>query len=61
MPIFDYKCSKCNNIEEHFVKHFDTLVICSYCDLDMDKLLSSKISFNLKGTGFYKPGFNSHE
>ena len=60
MPIWDFKCEACNIIEEHLVKS-DVVVFCPKCATDMDKLYTSRFSFNLKGDGFHKSGFDSYK
>jgi putative FmdB family regulatory protein len=61
MPIFDYKCDKCEQVEEHLVSKYDVIVICDKCGIDMTKQFTSTFSFNLKGDGFYKQGFSSYK
>lgn len=61
MPFFDYECSECKIVEEHLVSKYDVIVACSKCGIDMDKQFTSKVSFNLKGDGFYKQGFSSYK
>lgn len=61
MPLYDYACFKCNITEEHLVSNSDVIVCCDKCDDQMDKQISASYSFNLKGDGFYKPGFSSYK
>lgn len=53
MPIYEYECTNCGNIEETFQKFSDKpLVKCSHCSGKLHKLISQS-SFHLKGTGWY--------
>ena len=53
MPIYEYECSKCGNIEEAFQKMSDPpLQECSKCKGRLKKLVSHS-SFHLKGSGWY--------
>jgi putative FmdB family regulatory protein len=53
MPIYEYECSKCGEIEEIFQKFSDKpLVKCKRCSGKLHKLISHS-SFHLKGTGWY--------
>ena len=53
MPIYEYECSECGNIEEAFQKMSDPpLKECSKCKGKLNKLVSHS-SFHLKGSGWY--------
>jgi len=53
MPIYEYECSKCGEIEEVFQKFSDKpLIKCKRCSGKLHKLISHS-SFHLKGTGWY--------
>ena len=53
MPIYEYECTKCGNVEEIFQKFSDKpLVKCKHCSGKLHKLISHS-SFHLKGTGWY--------
>lgn len=53
MPIYEYECEKCGNIEEVFQKFSDKpLRKCKHCSGKLHKLISQS-SFHLKGTGWY--------
>lgn len=39
MPIYEYKCPKCEGIVTRFVQT-DKKQICSVCDIEMEKLMS---------------------
>ena len=53
MPIFEYRCPKCEEEEEHIVKHPDDVIECKECGEKMVKLLSGKVTFRLYGEGFH--------
>ena len=40
MPIFDYKCPKCENTEERFVHTYNAVQTCLDCNQVMNKLFS---------------------
>ena len=53
MPIYEYECMKCGQIEEAIQKFSDRpLTKCRHCSGKLHKLVS-KSSFHLKGTGWY--------
>jgi putative FmdB family regulatory protein len=53
MPIYEYECTKCAEIEEVIQKFSDKpLVKCKRCGGKLNKLISHS-SFHLKGTGWY--------
>jgi putative FmdB family regulatory protein len=53
MPIYEYQCSKCGQIEEALQKFSDKpLTKCGHCRGKLHKLVSQS-SFHLKGTGWY--------
>jgi len=54
--LFDYRCEKCNNIEEKYISDATTEVVtCSKCGGQMVRLLSSP---GMVKTNFAdKPGF----
>jgi putative FmdB family regulatory protein len=53
MPIYEYECKKCGNIEEIFQKISDKpLAKCKRCSGRLHKLISQS-TFHLKGTGWY--------
>lgn len=62
MPIYDFKCSKCNTIFEKIVKTSDSSVECENCNSEeVDRVLSSprESGVVLKGEGFYKQSKSS--
>ena len=53
MPVYEYQCAKCGNVEEAFQKISDPpLETCSQCQGPLKKLMSQS-TFHLKGTGWY--------
>jgi putative FmdB family regulatory protein len=53
MPIYEYECTKCGNIEEVLQKFSDKpLTKCPNCSGKLQKLVSQS-TFHLKGTGWY--------
>ena len=53
MPIYEYECTKCGNLEEVLQKFSDKpLKKCPQCSGKLVKLVSHS-SFHLKGTGWY--------
>lgn len=62
MPIYDFKCNKCNSIFEKLVKHTEAEVACKDCEsTDVSKVISAprESGVVLKGEGFYKPSKSS--
>ena len=52
MPIYEYECTKCGNIEEALQKFSDKpLTKCKHCTGKLHKLVSQS-TFHLKGTGW---------
>lgn len=53
MPIYEYECTSCGNIEEALQKFSDKpLKKCRHCSGKLHKLVSQS-TFHLKGTGWY--------
>ncbi len=53
MPIYEYQCQKCGEIEEALQKFSDKpLTKCKQCSGRLHKLVSQS-SFHLKGSGWY--------
>lgn len=53
MPIYEYECTQCGNVEEVIQKFSDEpLTECTHCSGKLQKLVSHS-SFHLKGTGWY--------
>ncbi len=61
MPIYEYKCLKCDEVHEVMQKFSDEpLSTCPTCGGQLKKLISNS-SFILKGTGWYKTDYASPE
>ncbi len=53
MPLYEYECSQCGQIEEALQKFSDKpLKKCRHCSGSLRKLISNT-SFHLKGSGWY--------
>ncbi len=53
MPIYEYQCSRCNNVFDLFHKmDEDCKAVCPKCMAPAKKLISAT-SFVFKGSGFY--------
>jgi putative FmdB family regulatory protein len=53
MPLYEYQCTECGEIEEAIQKFSDApLTACRHCSGKLSKLISQS-SFHLKGTGWY--------
>jgi len=53
VPIYEYQCQKCGEIEEALQKFSDRpLTKCKHCSGKLHKLVSQS-SFHLKGSGWY--------
>jgi putative FmdB family regulatory protein len=53
MPIYEYQCSRCGNIEEAIQKFSDKpLSKCRQCSGRLHRLISQS-TFHLKGSGWY--------
>ncbi len=53
MPVYEYQCTECGQVEEAFQKISDPpLETCSKCRGHLKKLISQS-SFHLKGSGWY--------
>jgi putative FmdB family regulatory protein len=57
MPLYEYRCNKCNKSFEVLQKiNAEPLTTCLYCQGDVEKLIS-KSSFQLKGNGWYRTDY----
>lgn len=62
MPIYDFKCNKCNLIFEKMVRDKTAEVTCNDCEsTDVSKIISAprESGVVLKGEGFYRPSKSS--
>ncbi len=54
MPTYDYRCSVCGYVFEHFQSMFeDPLKICPRCSSPVQRVISGGTGFIFKGSGFY--------
>jgi len=61
MPIYEYKCQKCEKEFEEFQRITDPpLSLCPFCNGPVIKLLSLS-SFQLKGGGWYATEYGNHK
>lgn len=58
MPIYEYKCKKCDKIIESIQRFNDKPLTKCDCGGRLSKLMS-KNSFLLQGTGWYKDGYQN--
>ncbi len=59
MPIYEYQCTECGQLEEVVQKISDPpLSECSGCSGKMQKIIS-QTSFHLKGGGWYADAYSS--
>ncbi len=59
MPIYEYECARCGNIEEVLQNFSDKpLKKCRNCSGKLHKLISQS-TFHLKGTGWYVTDYAS--
>jgi len=57
MPIYEYKCGRCDNVLEVIQKlSAIPLTECPDCGGSLDKLLSAP-NFQFKGSGFYQTDY----
>ncbi len=53
MPVYEYQCQECGEVEEVFQKISDLpRESCSHCEGTLKKIISQS-SFHLKGSGWY--------
>ncbi len=59
MPLYEYLCAECGDIEEAIQKFSDPpLTVCRHCSGKLNKLISQS-SFHLKGTGWYVTDYSN--
>jgi putative FmdB family regulatory protein len=58
MPIYEYECEDCGQVEEAWQKFSDApLSQCKHCSGSLHKLISQS-AFHLKGSGWYVTDYN---
>jgi putative FmdB family regulatory protein len=58
MPSYDYKCIKCENVQEEFHSIVSTPSIsCKVCGGPCEKIFSPNVNFVLKGCDWPSQGF----
>ena len=59
MPIYEYRCLKCEK-EQEFIQKFsdDPLTTCPECGGTLEKMISAN-SFVLKGSGWYMTDYGT--
>ena len=61
MPVYEYQCTQCGQIEEAFQKISESpLETCSHCKGHLKKIISQS-SFHLKGSGWYVTDYGGHK
>lgn len=61
MPIYEYKCTNCDNHIEKLQKVADAeLTFCEKCNTDSLKKIISQSGFQLKGSGWYATDFKDN-
>lgn len=63
MPIYEYRCSECQQVFEEWVKHAEDENVRHACPVckGAAKRIMSHTSFALKGTGWYATDYGSHK
>lgn len=61
MPIYTYKCSECDNVDDYLVKTSDPVPPCKKCASDKQEKQVSSGAFCLMGYGWTKSGMNSRK
>ena len=56
MPMYEYKCKKCQKIEEILQGYDEPAPQCEKCKEAMTRMIS-RTSFSLKGGGWFKDGY----
>ncbi|MBN2571725.1 MAG: zinc ribbon domain-containing protein [Ignavibacteriales bacterium] len=61
MPTYEYKCTKCGNLFEHFQKMTDKpLEKCPLCEGKLKRLIGAGSAPIFKGTGFYQTDYKNN-
>jgi len=58
MPTYDYECTECGHVFEHFQAMTDTpLRKCPKCKASVRRLIGSGLGVIFKGSGFYQTDY----
>ena len=59
MPLYSYHCVKCDEVYENIrsIKQRDVKLVCPECNTRCGRIIDTN-SFQLKGGGWYKDGYN---
>ena len=58
MPTYDYRCTNCGDIFEHFQKMTDApLTKCNKCGGELKRLIGAGLGPIFKGSGFYQTDY----
>ena len=61
MPIYEFECKNCGNIQENLMKISDPAPVdCNSCDQGSLVKIMSRTSFVLKGEGWYETDFKNN-
>lgn len=61
MPIYEYRCQKCENVFEEWLKNFDEAAPeCPQCGGQTERIMSNT-TFVLKGGGWYVTEYGNHK
>lgn len=62
MPIYEYRCQKCHNVFEEWLKHSDDTAStpCPNCRSEAERIISNT-SFMLKGGGWYATEYGNRK
>lgn len=61
MPTYDYRCTNCGDIFEHFQKMTDSpLEKCNKCGGDLKRLIGAGLGPIFKGSGFYQTDYKNN-
>lgn len=58
MPLYDFKCKDCEEVQEKRQKYEDAPPKCKKCGGETKRQVSAG-SFHLKGTGWYKTDYQN--
>ena len=58
MPLYEYKCKKCEHEFEATRKMSEDNPMCPECGKDVERLISGGGSFRLNGRGWGKDGYS---